>query len=106
MLYSINDLQKLITPIAQKYQLRAVYIFGSYSRNEIHIGSDVDILVDTAGSVVRGLIIGGLYNDLCEAIGADIDMITVNALTQDREKDRMPGFAENVLRERVLIYEK
>jgi len=106
MLYSINDLEKLITPIAQKYQLRAVYIFGSHARNEIHIGSDVDILVDTAGSVVRGLIIGGLYNDLCEAIGAEIDMITVNALTQDREKDRMPGFTENVLRERVLIYEK
>ena len=101
MIYSTNEIQKRITPIAEKYKLRAVYLFGSYARNEATDNSDLDVLVDTDGSIIKGWIIGGLYNDLCEAFGENTDLVTVGALTQD---DKTPWFTENVMRERVLIY--
>lgn len=103
MVYTIEQLKEQITPIAEKYQLRAVWIFGSYARGEATENSDIDILVDKTDSIVKGWIIGGLYNDLCEAFGEDTDLVTVGALNQD---NKTPWFTENVMRERVLIYEQ
>lgn len=34
------------------------------------------------------------------------DLVTLDALTQDGEKDRTPWFTENVMKEKVLIYGK
>ncbi len=104
MVYTTDEIRRRIAPIAQKYQLRSVYLFGSYARNEANDNSDMDVLVDTTNSKVVGWVIGGLYNDLCETFGRNVDLITTNALTQD--KDRTPRFAENVMKDRVLIYEQ
>jgi hypothetical protein len=48
---------------------------------------------------------GGMYNDLYDSIGKEVDLVTTYALTQDGENDRTPWFTENVMRERVSIYE-
>ena len=106
MIYTTDELREKISPIAEKYQLRRVYVFGSYARNEATDTSDVDVLVDTTDSIVQGWIIGGLYNDLCETFGEEIDLITTNALTQDQGQDRTPWFTENVMKERILVYDK
>jgi predicted nucleotidyltransferase len=106
MNYTTDEIRKKIIPIAEKYQLRSVYIFGSYARNEATDISDMDVLVDTTDSKVKGWVIGGLYNDLCETFGGSIDLVTTNALIQDREKDRTPWFTENIMRDRILIYEQ
>lgn len=106
MILTIDEIKSRITPIAEKYKLRAVYVFGSYARNEATAGSDVDVLVDIEDSAVKGMIIGGLYNDLCESLGENTDLITVGALTHDGEQDQTPWFTENVMRERVLLYER
>jgi len=104
MVYTVEQLKERIAPVAEKYQLRAVYLFGSYARNEATDDSDIDILVDKTNSIVKGWIIGGLYNDLCEVVGKKVDMVTTGALTQDGENDRTPWFTENVMNERVQIY--
>ena len=101
MVYTTDELRKRVAPVAEKYQLRAVYLFGSYARNEATDDSDIDILVDLAGSTVRGWIIGGVYNDLHESIGKNVGMVTIDALDENRDI-----FAYKVMRERVLLYEK
>lgn len=107
MIYSIDELSKRIAPVAKKYNLHAVYLFGSYARNEATESSDVDVLVDRTGSKVKSLFdMGGLYNDLCASVGKEVDLVTTYALTQDGENDRTPWFTENVMRERVSIYEQ
>jgi predicted nucleotidyltransferase len=106
MIYTTDEIRQKIIPIAEKYQLQRVYVFGSYARNEATDTSDVDVLVDTTGSIVQGWIIGGLYNDLCETFGDEIDLITTNALTQDEGQDRTPWFTENVMKERLLVYDR
>lgn len=106
MVYTIEDLRKYITPIAQKYKLNAVYLFGSYARNEATEDSDVDILIDRTGSKIKGMFdMGGLYNDLCEGIGKKVDLVTTQALDQQSTKMRTPWFVESVKAEMVKIYE-
>ena len=105
MIYTIEQLKEKIAPVALKYRLPAVYIFGSYARGEATDQSDVDILVDRTGTNIRGLFeLGGLFNDLSEVIGKTVDMITTDALEQDDARRRTPWFAENLNRERVQIY--
>ena len=35
MVYTMDDLQRIIAPIAEQYGLRAVYVFGSYARGAV-----------------------------------------------------------------------
>lgn len=105
MIYSIDELKKRIAPVAEKYQLSAVYLFGSYARNEASESSDVDVLIDRTGSRVRNMFdMGGLYNDLCGSIEKTVDLITTCALEQESTKTRTPWFVDNVNAAKVKIY--
>lgn len=105
MIYTLDEIKAIVAPIAEKYHLPAVYIFGSYARGTATDESDIDLLVDTSGTELTSLFaLGGLYCDLEEALGKELDLVTVDSLTQ---KARMPSdltFRENVNRERKQIY--
>jgi predicted nucleotidyltransferase len=107
LVYTIDQIRERVTPIALKYSLPAVYLFGSYARGEATEDSDVDILVDRTGTALKGLFaLGGLFNDLSEAVGKPVDLVTTGALEQECTKERTPWFVENLNRERVVLYER
>lgn len=97
----------LIQPVAKKYGIKAVWIFGSRARGDHRPDSDVDLLIRLDDETVNGFAIGGIYNDLNKAIpNIDVDMIEESAL-EDRLKNLSRShvnFKKNVLRERVLLY--
>lgn len=105
MIYTISEIRSIVSPIASRYGLKAVFLFGSYARGEATEASDIDFLVDTTGTNLKSLFsLGALYCDLEEALGKKIDMVTVSALEQ---RARMPSeiaFKEMVLKERVNLY--
>lgn len=55
MIYTLEDLRRIIAPIAERYRLRAVYLFGSYAHNTATEDSDIDLLVDTEGTELKSL---------------------------------------------------
>ena len=104
MVYSIEELKRRIAPVAEKYGLREVYLFGSYARSEATEQSDVDILIDRAGSNVRGAFeMGGLYEDLCASIGKEVDLVTTQTLEQSSTRQRSPLFIQNIQAERIRL---
>ena len=103
MIYSTEELKILIAPVAKKYGIRAVYLFGSYARNEATEHSDVDILIDRAGSAVRGLMMGALYEDLSACTGKRIDLVTIQTLEQSGTKERCPSFVQNVYADMIRL---
>jgi predicted nucleotidyltransferase len=107
MVYTIEELRQKIIPIARKYDIPAVYVFGSYARNEATENSDLDVLINREGSkIVTLLNLGALYEDLSEELGIGLDLITEDSLSQDEAKRRTPWFLENLRKERVTIYEQ
>lgn len=97
MILSVEELRRRIAPVAEKYELKAVYLFGSYARDEATEESDVDILVDRAGSKIRGMFdMGGLYADLHDQVGKEVDLVTTQTLEQESTRTRTPWFVENV----------
>ena len=59
MVYTLEEISRLVQPVAEKYQLKAVYIFGSYARCEAQDDSDIDLLVDLTGADLSEFFCGG-----------------------------------------------
>ncbi|WP_347713041.1 nucleotidyltransferase domain-containing protein [uncultured Fretibacterium sp.] len=97
----------LVQPVAKKYGIKAIWLFGSRARGDNRPDSDVDLLIRLDGAAVNGFAIGGIYNDLNTAIpDIDVDMIEESAL-EDKLKNlnrSHVNFKKNVMRERVLLY--
>lgn len=105
MVYTLNELKNIITPVTRKYGIPAVYVFGSYARNEATEQSDVDLLIDRTGSSIHNMFdMGGLYEELRERIGKEIDLVTTQTLEQNSTKRRTPLFVRSINSERITIY--
>ena len=104
MVYTLDEIAQRVRPVAEKYHLRAVYVFGSYARGEAREESDVDLLIDDTDSGLRGLAYGGLCYDLEEALEKEISFILVGSLEGPCHVKSDIYFRENVNRERRRIY--
>jgi len=96
---SIDDLREILTPIARRYDVDRVVLFGSSARGEADVGSDYDFCIDP-GSIKSAVTFGHLYMDIKYAIGREVDVISRNALEKGSE------FLLNVEKDGVVIYER
>lgn len=104
MIYSLEEIARRVRPVAEKYHLKAVYVFGSYARGEAREDSDVDLLIDDTDSGLRGLSYGGLCYDLEEALEKEISFVLIGSLEGPCRVKSDVYFRENVSRERREIY--
>lgn len=105
MIYTVNEIRQLVTPVAKKYNLAAVYLFGSYARGQATEKSDVDLIVDTTGTSAKGLFaLGAIYCDFENALQKDIDLITVDSLRQPARLSSDIDFRNAVEKEHVILY--
>lgn len=105
MIYSVEEIQRAIIPIAKKYGLKAVYLFGSYARGTATESSDIDFLIDTSGTEIKSLLsLAAVYCDFENALNKPIDLITVSSLEQPVQRASELSFRTNVKNERVNIY--
>ena len=106
MIYTIDEISRRIRPVAEKYHLKTVYLFGSYARGEANADSDIDLLVDLTGTNIRSLFaLGSVYCDLESALGKSIDLIPVSSLEQTSKSASDELFRNAVQTERVRIYD-
>ena len=89
--------QQIATYFKTQPVLKA-WLFGSFARGEETSNSDVDILVVLDHSQPVGLRFFGMYEDLKELLGRNIDLVVERTLA---------AFAcESVNRDKILIYER
>ena len=95
--YTIEELQSRISPIAIQYGVERVYLFGSYARGCATADSDIDLRIDKGK--LRGLFaLSGMRLDICSALDKDVDLLTTNSLDEE--------FLGRIHGEEVLIYEQ
>ncbi|MCD8152744.1 MAG: nucleotidyltransferase domain-containing protein [Clostridiales bacterium] len=105
MIYTIEEISRRILPVAEKYKLPAVYLFGSYARGTATEDSDVDLLVDVSGTQIKGLFaLGELYCDLEASLEKKIDVITVQSLQQPVQMSSEIQFRDHIWKEKVNLY--
>ena len=104
MVYTLEEIKQNVLPLVRKYNIPAMYLFGSYARGAAGEESDLDFLVDTTGTRLTSLLtLGELYCDLEEIFHKKIDLVTVRAVMQDARTDSDRDFRDTVMRERVKL---
>jgi predicted nucleotidyltransferase len=95
--YAPDDIRSIARPIARRYDIAALYLFGSYTRGEATPHSDLDFHVDR-GNMRNLLELGGLYSDLEAGFDKKLDVLTTQMLS--------PVFLNAIRHEEVLIYDR
>lgn len=70
----IEELKKKIAPIGNKYELEAVYLFGSMARGDAGPDSDYDFYIE--GDKIKSMFtLGGLFADMKEVLNSEVDIV-------------------------------
>ena len=93
--YTIEEIKTVVEPIARKYGVERVYLFGSYARGDVTENSDIDLRVDK-GSLKGMFALCGLYTEIEEALQMKIDVLTTGSMEND--------FLHKIRKEEVLLY--
>jgi predicted nucleotidyltransferase len=75
--HTIDELKLLVAPVAKKYGVSKVYLFGSMARGDHDEDGDYDFCIEKGK--IQGIELGGFYMDLMEAVGREIDLITTRS---------------------------
>lgn len=100
--YTLEEIARLIAPVAKKYNIPKVYIFGSYARGEATADSDVDLMIEVGD--LHGLEVIGALEDFKNVLKKPVDMITTRSLNQDRTQKYSKIFIDNLEKEKIMIY--
>jgi len=84
-------------PVARRYRLQKVAVFGSAARGDMRKKSDVDLLIDVPpGTTLLDLV--AMKKDFAERFNREIDVVTYDSLHHLLKDD--------ILREQKVIYER
>ena len=94
--YTLEEIQGLLSPILRKYRAERAVLFGSYARNEADCNSDIDIMV-VGGNEFDPTDIFCVADDLYDSSQKNVDVY------EEREIDAASAFYQTILREGVEI---
>lgn len=95
-LMTITDITYIVRPLAERYNIEQVYLFGSYAREEATEDSDIDILV-CGGDGFKLTKVFAFAEELRKALNKDVDVFEINEINQESD------FYKTIMKERVLV---
>lgn len=75
----LEKISKKIKPVAEKYNLTCIWVFGSYAKKKQKKNSDIDIIVKTE-DVADGFKIVEVKFALEEALKKEVDIVTTGSI--------------------------
>lgn len=95
-IFTIRDIEALVKPIAEKYKVKEIYLFGSYARGEADENSDLDFLV-FGGERFKFTMIFSFAEELRAVLKKDVDVFEINEINKDSD------FYATIMKERLLV---
>lgn len=96
IILSLDGIKAIVKPIAEKYQVEEIYLFGSYARGEATKDSDLDFLV-FGGRNFKLTMIFSLAEELREAFQKEVDVFEIHEVNQTSV------FYDTIMKERLLV---
>jgi uncharacterized protein len=95
---TLEEIKKVAIPACREFTVKRLDLFGSLARGEHTAESDVDLLVEFEEPDLHpSKRFFGLLHHLEDALGCEVDLLTVSSLSN-------PYFRRRVLKERMNIY--
>jgi len=92
---TLQEIKNKVTDVARKYGIGKAYLFGSCARGKALEKSDIDICIEK-GKLRTLFELSGFYQDLEEALGHKVDLVTSAGLSGD--------FKKQIEKEMIIIY--
>ena len=102
-IYTIDEIREKVKPIAEKYGIEKVWLFGSYARGEATEDSDVDLMISYQ-NLIGKFALGGVFVDFKEILAKDVDVVSAEALTASYATVLSKKLLKNVEKEGILLY--
>ena len=96
VIFTIENIINLVKPIAEKYQVDQIYLFGSYARGEAGVDSDLDFLV-YGGDRFKLTMIFALAEELREVLDKEVDVFEIHEINPNSK------FYNTIMKERLLV---
>lgn len=101
MCKKLKEIQEKVSPIAEKYELEAVYLFGSQARDEATENSDYDFYIKRGK--LRGLFqLSGLFIDLKNSLSKEVDIV----IDPEGHKQLDTYISDAIKKDGILVYAK
>lgn len=95
VIYSVEELKVKVFPIAKKYGVERVSLFGSYSRGEATADSDVDLIIEK-GELRTLFQLIAFRQELEDVLHLSVDVVTTE--TSDQR------FLQMIAKDGVVLY--
>lgn len=100
-IYTIDEIREKVKPIAEKYGIEKVWLFGSYARGEATEESDVDLLVKYRMGM--GFQFLHFEDELQKSLGTPMDLLTDDSIYHPMVRDRFTALIENIEKDEVEL---
>lgn len=96
-MYTIDEIKKKATPIAEEYGVKSLKLFGSYAKGQNNEDSDIDFIVNK-GKMETLFQYISFVNRLEETFGCHVDVVSTEIEDQN--------FIKNINKDSILLYDK
>lgn len=93
-MYTIKD---ILSPIAEEYGVKRLFLFGSYAKGTANENSNVDLLLEK-GKPMSLLKLSGMRQKCQDALQVSVDIVTTAGIKEE--------FKNEIAGTEILIYEE
>ena len=97
--YSIDEIKEILATLLKNMPVYSVILFGSYAQNNANKNSDIDLIIDTKGSLM-GFKLYSLITKIEEAFKKNVDGFEKTEIIKNSAIDK------EIKRTGVVVYEK
>ena len=93
----VEEIRKIVTPIAETHGVTKLYLFGSRAKGTDTADSDYDFVI-SKGDISSYISYMAFIHALEDALGTHVDVVT------DTSDD--PKFLDSIKKDEILLYER
>lgn len=98
-IYTIEELKIILKSIFDNFNIKRAILFGSYAKNMQTSKSDVDIVIDSEGTLLN-IYFYGLLEDLVQKLQKNVDLFEISEIQEGSQ------IFKDIQNEGVIVYEK
>lgn len=100
-IYTIDEIRERVRPIAEKYGIDSVSLFGSYARGDADLNSDIDLLVVYRKGMGSRFLC--FEEELQTALNVPVDLLTEDSIYHPAVRDRFKELISSIEKDEVRL---
>ena len=98
-IYTIEEIKEILREVLKKFSVKKAILFGSYAKNTPTSKSDIDLVIDSEGTLLN-IYFYGLLEDLVQKLQKNVDLFEISEIQKDSQ------IYKDIEKQGVVVYEK